>query len=92
MTLAARDNVRQLLEWSLQEHGESMPSAVLSPIESVGIVGAGMMGRAIASVHIEHQVPVVISDSNEAVLAVPQRQSPPSCRRTFVRRFMAVPG
>ena len=32
-------------------------------------MGAGMMGRAIAAAHVEHQLPVVISDSNEAVLA-----------------------
>jgi 3-hydroxyacyl-CoA dehydrogenase len=69
MTLAALDNVRRLLEWSRQEHGEGVPSAVLSPVESVGIVGAGMMGRAIAAVHVEHQVPVLMSDSNDAVLA-----------------------
>jgi 3-hydroxyacyl-CoA dehydrogenase len=65
----ALDNVRRLVEWNRQEYGEGMASSVPLPFRSVGIVGAGMMGRAIAALHVEHRVPVVIGDANEAVLA-----------------------
>jgi 3-hydroxyacyl-CoA dehydrogenase len=67
MTLAL-DNVRRLLEWSRQDHCDGLASAASSPIENVGILGAGMMGRAIAAAHVAHQLPVVVSDSNHAVL------------------------
>ena len=35
---------------------------------NVGIIGAGMMGISIAAAHVEHQIPVVISDVNRAAL------------------------
>lgn len=68
MTLA-RDNVRRLVEWGREARYEDMASSAPSPIGEVGILGAGMMGTAIAAAHIEHQVPVVISDVDETVLA-----------------------
>ena len=68
MTLA-QDNVRRLVEWSRQDHFDRLASAASLPIENVGILGAGMMGRAIAAAHVEHQLPVVVSDANESVLA-----------------------
>ncbi len=40
-----------------------------SKIRSVGIIGAGVMGAAIAAVHAQHGLPVVICDSNAAALA-----------------------
>ena len=46
-----------------------MASAASPPIENVGILGAGMMGISIAAAHVEHRLPVVVSDINEAVLA-----------------------
>jgi 3-hydroxyacyl-CoA dehydrogenase len=68
MTLAL-DQVRRLVEWNRENSFEGLASVGSSRIENVGILGAGMMGRAIASAHVEHQVPVVISDVNEGVLA-----------------------
>ena len=61
MTLAL-ENVRRLEEWSRGEHGDDLASAASPPIENVGILGAGMMGMSIAAAHVEHQVPVVVSD------------------------------
>ncbi len=37
-------------------------------IRSVGIIGAGMMGTAIAAAHVRHRLPVVIHDANEEAL------------------------
>ena len=67
MTLAL-DNVQRLVEWSRRDRRADFASAAPS-IESVGIIGAGMMGTAIAAAHVEHRLPVVVSDADEAVLA-----------------------
>ena len=37
-------------------------------IRSVGIIGAGMMGTAIAAAHVRHRLPVVIHDADEEAL------------------------
>jgi len=43
-------------------------------VRSVGIVGAGMMGRAIAAAHLTRGLPVVLTDSNaQALSAAPGR-------------------
>lgn len=68
MTLAL-DNVRRLVEWNRQNHLGDLAATEPSPIESVGILGAGLMGTAIAMAHVEHQLPVVMCDVNEAALA-----------------------
>ncbi len=65
----ALENVRRLEEWSRGDHGGDSASAASPPIGNVGIIGAGMMGISIAAAHVEHQVPVVISDVNRAALA-----------------------
>lgn len=39
------------------------------PIRSVGIVGAGIMGSAIAAVHLDHGLRVVLVDQDEEALA-----------------------
>jgi 3-hydroxyacyl-CoA dehydrogenase len=62
----ALQNVRRLVEWSRQNHNSA--SGGPSPIQSVGILGAGMMGTAIAAAHVAFQLPIVISDVNEAAL------------------------
>jgi 3-hydroxyacyl-CoA dehydrogenase len=68
MTLAL-EQVRRLVEWNQRDRFEGLASLASSPIEKVGILGAGMMGRAIAAAHVEHRVPVVITDINEKALA-----------------------
>jgi len=64
----ALDNVRRLEEWSRVSHGAD-PASAAAPIENVGILGAGMMGISIAAAHVEHRLPVVVSDINDTVLA-----------------------
>jgi 3-hydroxyacyl-CoA dehydrogenase len=63
--ISALDNVHLLEEWGRRD----WCGASSSPIESVGILGAGMMGRAIAAAHVAHRLPVVICDVNESFLA-----------------------
>jgi len=61
------EHVRRLVQWGRQDRGEAAIGR--SPIRSVGILGAGMMGTAIAAAHLQHRVPVVICDVKEDVLA-----------------------
>jgi 3-hydroxyacyl-CoA dehydrogenase len=65
---AVLDNGHRLMEWD-QRLSRREWASVESPIHSVGIVGAGMMGRAIATAHVECLLPVVLSDVNETALA-----------------------
>jgi 3-hydroxyacyl-CoA dehydrogenase len=66
----ALQNVRQLVE---RNRGQASDDAGPG-IRSVGIIGAGMMGRAIAAAHLKHDLPVVITDVDEAaLLAAPER-------------------
>ena len=64
----ALDNVRRLVEWNRQRHSGNFASDA-ARIKSVGIIGAGMMGKAIAAAHVEHGLSVVVNDANEAVLS-----------------------
>ena len=52
---------------SVADVGETS-SGVARPIQSVGIVGAGMMGVSIVAVHLRHGLPVVIDDSDQRAL------------------------
>ena len=65
----ALENVRRLEEWSRGEHGGNSALAASPPIRNVGILGAGIMGISIAAAHVEHRVPVVVSDVDRAALA-----------------------
>jgi 3-hydroxyacyl-CoA dehydrogenase len=65
----ALENVRRLLEWGGRNGGPDPASDSALPIRRVGIIGAGMMGTAIAAAHVRHRLPVVISDVNAEVLA-----------------------
>ena len=64
----AIENVRWIADWSRQDHGVRQRPAGPRKIGSVGIVGAGMMGTAIAAAHVQYRMPVLIHDANEAVL------------------------
>lgn len=66
----ARDNVRRIVIRNRDDSGlDHMPDAAATrPIRSVGIVGAGMMGAAIAAVHLRQGVPVMMTDANDAAL------------------------
>ena len=65
----ALENVRRLVEWSRQDCSDVRLRTPPVPIGSVGIIGAGMMGTAIAAAHVRHGLPVVISDIDPNALA-----------------------
>jgi 3-hydroxyacyl-CoA dehydrogenase len=61
----ARKSVRQLVAWSQRDvHGD----AAATKIETVGILGAGMMGTAIAAAHLTRRIPVVLYDIRPEIL------------------------
>lgn len=66
--ITALENIRRLEQWNREEYRDALMPA-FSPPRSVGILGAGRMGVSIAAAHVACQVPVVLSNVNEAVLA-----------------------
>jgi len=66
---AARRHVEWLVERNRRDTGIDLAHVEPRPIRSVGIVGAGMMGTAIAAVHVKRDLPVVITDADEEMLA-----------------------
>ena len=69
MSNPALENVARIVAWSRHDVGGDRTAARPVEIRQVGIVGAGMMGTAIAAAHVRHQLPVVIHDSNATALA-----------------------
>ncbi len=65
---AAIENVGWIADWSRQETSVSRRRAGPRKIGSVGIIGAGMMGTAIAAAHVRYRLPVMIHDADEEVL------------------------
>jgi 3-hydroxyacyl-CoA dehydrogenase len=65
----AFENVRRLEQWSREALGRTPASMASQPIETVGILGAGLMGISIAAAHVKHRLPVIINDADETVLA-----------------------
>jgi 3-hydroxyacyl-CoA dehydrogenase len=75
------DWIPQVGDPALGEHPETVllpPPSETSPatssskkrvVQSVAIVGAGMMGTAIAAANVRRSVPVVLADADEGVLA-----------------------
>jgi len=61
-------NVHALMEWNRRDSGINRLPANSSQIHSVGIVGAGIMGSAIAATHVRRNRPVVINDADRSVL------------------------
>lgn len=71
---AARRHVERLVERNRRDTGIDLAHVEPSAIRSVGIVGAGMMGTAIAATHVKAGLPVVITDADEnALSAAPER-------------------
>ncbi len=64
----ALQNVRSLVENNRNSTGLDGQSAPPQTVTSVGIVGAGMMGAAIAAAHLNHDLPVVITDTDRGAL------------------------
>jgi 3-hydroxyacyl-CoA dehydrogenase len=65
----ALENVDRIAEKNRPNVTGDRSPARYRPIRSVGIIGAGMMGTAIAAAHVQHGLPVVIHDANAATLA-----------------------
>ncbi|KKL49459.1 hypothetical protein LCGC14_2315310, partial [marine sediment metagenome] len=67
-TERALENVRRLVQRNRQHSGIERSSAQPRPVRSVGIIGAGMMGSALAAIHVKRNLPVVITDTDPRVL------------------------
>ncbi len=64
----AAENVRRLVEWN-RRGGDTSRAEAESSIQSVGIIGAGVMGTEIAAAHVASRMPVVVCDADQGVLA-----------------------
>ncbi|MEE8450903.1 MAG: 3-hydroxyacyl-CoA dehydrogenase NAD-binding domain-containing protein [Thermoguttaceae bacterium] len=64
----AADNVRALVQRYCRSSRFEQVSASPRPVRSVGIVGAGMMGTAVAAIHVKQNLPVVITDVDRQML------------------------
>ena len=65
----ALENVRRLKQWNKQDTGLTGGLPAPRKIGSVGVIGAGTMGLAIAAAHAQCGFPVVLTDSDPAALA-----------------------
>ena len=65
---ASLDNVRRMVALCRESCGRIADSAAARPIRSVGVVGAGIMGAAIAIEHAAHAIPVVLMDKDPEAL------------------------
>ncbi len=65
----ARDNVRSLTAFNQQHNASAYSSAGREGIETVGVVGGGMMGAAIAAASAQCGLRVVVVDSSDDALA-----------------------
>jgi 3-hydroxyacyl-CoA dehydrogenase len=65
----ALENVDRIVLGSRQNLIADRPQARSPKIRRVGIIGAGMMGTAIAAAHVRHGLPVVVHDANATALA-----------------------
>ncbi len=65
----ARANVDALVEFNRQHIRDTCASAGVGAVESVGIVGGGMMGAAIAAASARCGLRVIVTDSSEDALA-----------------------
>jgi 3-hydroxyacyl-CoA dehydrogenase / enoyl-CoA hydratase / 3-hydroxybutyryl-CoA epimerase / enoyl-CoA isomerase len=61
--------VDRLIEFNRQRTGGRLKSSAPARIESVGVVGAGVMGEAIAAVTAGYGLPIAITDTSDRVLA-----------------------
>jgi 3-hydroxyacyl-CoA dehydrogenase len=68
MSNAAMENVRWIADWNRQDLGASYRPREPRKIGSVGIIGAGAMGTAIAAAHAQYRLPVVIHDADGQTL------------------------
>ena len=65
---AAIEHVDWIADWNRRESSLSRGPAGPRKIGSVGVIGAGMMGTAIAAAHVRYRLPVLIHDADAEVL------------------------
>ena len=65
----AKQNVCSLIELNRHYTDTEHAAAKARTVSSVGIVGAGVMGASIAAATVKHELPVVITDASQDVLA-----------------------
>jgi 3-hydroxyacyl-CoA dehydrogenase len=68
----SRGRLRALAAWKWREVERMIPNPP-PVLRKVGIVGAGVMGRAIAEVHLRSGLPVLMTDSSSDALAAAKR-------------------
>ena len=61
--------VDRLIEFNRRRTERRLKSSAPAKIESLGVVGAGVMGEAIAAVSAGHGLPITITDMSDRVLA-----------------------
>jgi 3-hydroxyacyl-CoA dehydrogenase len=64
----ALENVRRMVALCRQSHQFLTHQTPIQPIRSVGVIGAGIMGTAIAVEHAAHSIPVVLMDKDSDAL------------------------
>jgi len=71
---SARRNVELLVRRNRQDMGIDRAGVVPREVRSVAVIGAGLMGTAIAAANVKCDLPVVITDADEKMLAAaPER-------------------
>jgi 3-hydroxyacyl-CoA dehydrogenase/enoyl-CoA hydratase/3-hydroxybutyryl-CoA epimerase/3-hydroxyacyl-CoA dehydrogenase/enoyl-CoA hydratase/3-hydroxybutyryl-CoA epimerase/enoyl-CoA isomerase len=69
MAATPSTNVLSLTRHNQQDPGVDRPDVRPAAIDSVGVVGAGVMGCAIAAANLQHGIPVTITDASAEALA-----------------------
>jgi 3-hydroxyacyl-CoA dehydrogenase/enoyl-CoA hydratase/3-hydroxybutyryl-CoA epimerase/3-hydroxyacyl-CoA dehydrogenase/enoyl-CoA hydratase/3-hydroxybutyryl-CoA epimerase/enoyl-CoA isomerase len=95
MSNAAIESLRWMAGGERQDSAISAWPPRPRKIRSVGIIGAGVMGTAIAAAHVRQQLPVVIHDANEealeratAAIAAELEETGDGCLAGPLRRFL----
>ena len=65
---SALENVRRMVAACRESCRRITHSTAARPIRSVGVIGAGIMGTAVAIEHAAHSIPVVLMDNNPEAL------------------------
>jgi 3-hydroxyacyl-CoA dehydrogenase/enoyl-CoA hydratase/3-hydroxybutyryl-CoA epimerase/3-hydroxyacyl-CoA dehydrogenase/enoyl-CoA hydratase/3-hydroxybutyryl-CoA epimerase/enoyl-CoA isomerase len=78
MLHGATENARCIAAWGRRDRRLMPGAGAAAAVSSVGVIGVGLMGTAIAAAHVRHRIAVVIHDVNTEAL------------RTAVSRIEAV--
>ena len=65
---AAQKNVSELVAFNENLNTSQFNASEPRQVRNVGIIGAGKMGASIAAATIQHQIPVIVTDSDSRVL------------------------